>query len=205
MLDKIKGCLFYKRNEIKEIKKSIVEMKESIKKIQDVVMLEDSNKDEDNDVDQEVQEKIKYCQYLISTFKPKKDNKGFLKCSSIVGIILLLMFSYILYCASTSAVLSDDVKDFAINIISVIEIPLGMFILTDSISSVRNTKIENENRINEFIKSAMPLFTAGFLNDEEYINIKNYYLHFTNLNDDECKNLISKEERPDVFKRKYFK
>lgn len=155
--------------------------------------------DEGNQRNVEMKEQAKYCQHLISTFKTKEDNKGFLRNSAIVGIIVAIALIGFALMINVETNLLPEIKDVVLNVIYTIEIPLVLFILTDSISSVRNTKIENENRINEFIKTAMPLFTAGFLNDEEYIYIKNYYLHFTNPNDDECKNLIPKEERPDVL------
>ena len=153
--------------------------------------------DEGNQRNVEMKEQAKYCQHLISTFKTKEENKSFLKKARNLCIVLII----ILLCALPFIykIVDGDGKQIATDVIFVIEMPLVLFIITDSISSVRNTKIDNENRINEFIKTAMPLFTAGFLNDEEYINIKNYYLHFTNPNDDECKKLISKEERPDVL------
>lgn len=148
----------------------------------------------------EMEQQAKYCMYLISTFKTKKENKGFLRKSAIVGILVAIFLIGVALVINVKTNLSPEIKDVVLNVIYTIEIPLVLFILTDSISSVRNIKIENENRINEFIKTAMPLYnTQWFLANVDYKDIVKYYLYFTNPNDDECKNLIPEKERPDVL------
>ena len=62
MLDKIKGCLFYKKNELKEIKESVVEMKESVKKIHESIV----------DIDPNTEENIKYAKYIKNEIMTKK-------------------------------------------------------------------------------------------------------------------------------------
>lgn len=189
MLDKIKGCLFYKKNELKDIKESVVEMKEYIKNIQESIVVEESNKVEDSDDDQVVVEKVKYCRYLIHMIHTKAENKKKGRDVAIICIILFIALMVILakgnvfdseylltfFNKSQIKVSSNNVFAYIKDVIVVIEIPLVMYIFTDANTNINHSKHENETRINEFIRVAMPLYCDKTLDRSKYMDVKVFY------------------------------
>ena len=146
-----------------------------------------------NSFDKELEEKIKYCEYLISTFETKKENKNFQKWVLIIcGVFMLIL----LLCLFNQTDLSQENKEVVTPIICSIGIPLVVCMITNCNSRIRNSKIENETRINEFIKTAQPLYIGGYLKNRNYKKILNYYLYFTNQ---KSKDLIADDDEPDLL------
>ena len=185
MLDKIKGCLFYKKNELKEIKESVVEMKESIKNIQESIVVEDSNKDENNDVDQEVQEKIKYCRYLVASIHTRKKVKSFKRSALFIMVSILIVSLALLfwfrYAESIDFYLFFKTENkFYIDVLVAIEIPLIVYVFTGVNSVVIRFKLYNEKIIKEFYKIALPLYAKGKISEQENIDLYKFYTMIQN-------------------------
>ncbi len=169
MLDKIKGCLFYKKNELKEIKESVVEMKESIKNIQESIVLEENESDENIDLD--TKENIKYAKYLKNEILTEKSFLQKFKEHSFV-LFLIIVFSFVYIIFFTQETCLKKVYELTV-------FPSVIFILTNMTAmNIQDLKSKHNLKL-KFIEVVKPLYIEGSLKKEP--ELEQFYMKLLNL------------------------